>query len=140
MIRRDPIIVRMLALIALGALVGCEAQERRKFDAWFPPGSSRQQIHQQYGEPLWTLLRPGENPTPREWADASLKFGPWLHPGWFAQAVADAEGRAHQRVARLDSFSPPSHVSWNERLDWLWGGHLDVVFYDERDVVISSEL
>src|ERR1043165_5427185 len=49
--------------------LGCEtdAQARRKYDAWFPPGSTRQQLIHQYGQPTWTVTRPNDNPTDDQW-------------------------------------------------------------------------
>src|SRR2546423_10391075 len=87
---------------------------------------------------MWTIDRPAVNPTPKQWVDAALAKGPWLHPDWFPRNIAETEHRTAQRIAHLDSFSPRSHWAWHEYLDFIWGGHMDVVYYDAADNLISS--
>jgi len=126
-----------LALSLLLATCGCEAQERRKYDAWFPPGSPRQQMITQYGQPWWTVDRPADEPTDAQWREAIDAGRQWMHPSILVEYVREVERSTSARVARFDGFNVPSHRSFLQRLDIL-GNWEDLVYYDASGRVLSS--
>jgi hypothetical protein len=58
--------VALLLGYAGGCVGGCANQEQKKFDAWYPPGSTRQHTLERAGTPWLSVVRPGgraANPT-----------------------------------------------------------------------------
>src|SRR5688572_27753422 len=115
-------------------VVGCEsaAQERAKFDAWYPPGSTRDQIVVKFGQPTMSVGRPNDDPTFDGWTDAIRAKIPCLKPRHITYMVLDVEEVTGQRVQRLETYSPPDHITFMERLDFLYGAHVEAVYYNSE--------
>lgn len=103
------------------------------------PGATREQIVAKFGEPIHTVDRPGDSPTPEAWRDAiQAKIG-CLKPGHIASMVLSVEYVNGQSVHRLETYSPPDHIQFLERLDFLYGVHLEAVYYNADGRVVTSE-
>lgn len=128
---------RLLLLLIATCAVGCASSERKKYDAWFAPGSSRQQIIAQYGKPSQSYDRPSAHPINAEWVAALGGANQWMHPGILVDYIHEVEAQNLADVARIDRFYLPSHRSFLEKLDFF-NIREDLVFYDGSDRVISS--
>src|SRR5207253_3072808 len=76
-----------LYLLLIASALGCAAQERRKYDRWFPPGSTREQMIAKYGQPAWIVDRPSANPSDAEWRTAIDPKKEWMHPSVFVEDI-----------------------------------------------------
>jgi hypothetical protein len=124
--------------VLVASAVGCAGQKQRKYDGWFPPGSTRQQMIAQHGAPGWTATRPSAHPSDAEWIAAVGANKRWMHPSVFVSMIKEVEQRTHTDVARLDTFVVPGHRSFLQRLD-VFSPWDDVVYYDASERVIASE-
>ena len=127
-----------LYLLLIASALGCAAQERRKYDRWFPPGSTREQMIAKYGQPAWIVDRPSANPSDAEWRTAIDPKKEWMHPSVFVEDIKEVERQTSAKVARFDVFAVPSHRSFLQRLDFF-GTCVDLVYYDGSQRVISSK-